>query len=218
VRRPCVAVLGGSFDPVHNGHVALGVYFMRLLRADILRLIPAGNPWQKHGLHGSAKDRLAMLQLAFADQGLPIQIDQQEIQRSGATYTIDTVRALRRELGKETSIVFLVGADQLMHLDTWQQWRELFDYVHLCTASRPGFDLNDDQIPSTVSAVLAQRMGTIDQICNQSHGLSYLSQDLAIDISATEIRAKLQCNERPENLVPTRVLDYVEQHNLYKRL
>ena len=216
MKRRCIAVLGGSFDPVHIGHVALGAYFSQLLQADELRIIPAGNPWQKHGLHATPSDRVAMVHLAFANQALPVEIDEQEIRRTSATYTIDTLRSLRAELGSEPSIAFLIGADQLEHLDDWQEWRQMFDHAHICAASRPGFALDGDQVSPAVRAVFAQRAGTPQAIRNHAHGCSYLANDLAVDISATGIRAALLHKERPEKLVPPGVLDYIEQHNLYK--
>ncbi len=208
-------MLGGSFDPVHNGHVALGEYFVKLFAPDSLRVIPAGNPWQKDGLQASAQDRVEMLHCAFDKQTLPIQFDLQEIRRDTATYTIDTLRAIRAEVGAETSLMFLIGADQLQHLDTWQEWRQLFDYAHICAASRPGFAIDATQVSPAVTAEFARRAGTPEQIRNTPHGLSYLAENLAVDISATEIRAALNRGERPETLVPRGVLDYIEQHHLY---
>src|SRR5437773_6426102 len=111
--RRCIAVLGGSFDPVHNGHVALAKYFVTLLAPDLLRVIPTGNPWQKYGLEASAADRVEMVSRAFSGQAVEVIIDQQEIQRETATYTIDTLQSLRSELGPHASIIFLMGADQL---------------------------------------------------------------------------------------------------------
>lgn len=212
----CIAVLGGSFDPVHNGHVALGAYFIRLLLPDELRVIPAGNPWQRPDLQASGADRVEMVRCAFGKQAMPIAIDQQEIQRHTATYTIDTLRALRAELGPQASIAFLIGADQLQQFDTWQEWRQLFDYAHICAASRPGFALNAGQVPDQVAREFARRAGTPEQLRTTPHGLTYLATDLAVDISATEIRAALRRGDRPESLVPQAVLDYIEQHHLYK--
>ena len=198
--RPCIAVLGGSFDPVHNGHVALGAYFAALLQADELRIIPAGNPWQKHGLHASSSDRVAMAHIAFARLSCAVVIDQQEIQRACATYTIDTLRALRREFGPEPSIVFLIGADQLLHLESWQEWREMFNYAHICAASRPGFAIEGELVSASVRDVFAARANSIEGIRCHAAGSGYMAHDLAVDISATEIRACLLRGERPEKL------------------
>ena len=215
-RSRCVLLLGGTFDPVHNGHLALGEYFTRLLKPDELRLIPAGNPWQKQALHAAPEDRVEMLRRAFEPHKIPIVVDQQEIQRHTATFTIDTLRAIRAELGAAASIVFLLGADQLLQLDTWHDWLLLFDYAHVCAASRPGFTLDASRIPEAVTQEFARRAGSPKKIRTTPHGLTFLAENLAIDISATEIRAALRQGKRPDTLIPARVLDYIEQHQLYK--
>jgi nicotinate-nucleotide adenylyltransferase len=214
--RSCIAILGGSFDPVHNGHVALAEHFVQLFAPDLLRIIPAGNPWQKHGLQASAEDRVQMLRCAFDQASVPVAIDLQEIRRSTASYTIDSLRAIRAELGAEPSLLLLIGADQLQHLDTWKEWRHLFDYAHICAASRPGFGLDASQVSAAVAAEFARRAGTVDQLRNSAHGLTYLAANLAVDISATEIRVALLDGERPESLAPRGVLDFIEQHHLYQ--
>jgi nicotinate-nucleotide adenylyltransferase len=202
----CVAVLGGSFDPVHNGHVALGRHFAQALQVDELRVIPAGSPWQKDGLAASAGQRAAMVQLAFASVPFPLVVDRQEIARSTATYTIDTLRALRATF----------GADQLQRLNTWRDWPQLFDYAHFCVAARPGYTLDGAGLPAEVAAAFAQRLGSLDKIRNTPHGLTYLAPDFAVDISATEIRAAIQRGASASALIPPVVLDYIEQHNLYR--
>ena len=212
----CIALLGGSFDPVHKGHVALADYFIALLQPDELRVIPAGNPWQKHGLQASGQDRMAMVRSAFSTQKVAVNIDQQEILRDSATYTIDTLRAVRKELGPDVSVVFLMGADQLQHLNTWQEWQQMFDYAHICAASRPGFAMDAAHVPADVAQEFARRAGALEQIRNTAQGLAYLAPNLAVDISATAIRAALQRGEHPISLVPPGVLDYIEQHHLYK--
>ena len=108
VDRRCVAVLGGSFDPVHLGHVALAAHFLRLLQPDELRIIPAGNPGQKAPLAASGEQRIAMLERAFGALPATLVIDRQEIDRHTASYSVDTLRALRAELGPETAIAFLM--------------------------------------------------------------------------------------------------------------
>ena len=212
----CIAVLGGSFDPVHTGHVLLAEHFVQLLRPDELRIIPTGNPWQKHGLQASPADRVEMARRAFGAQQVPVAIDEQEIHRASATYTIDTLRALRAELGPAVSIVFLMGADQLQHLDTWQDWRALFDYAHLCAASRPGFGLEAEHVPAAVTDEFRRREASAELIRTTPHGRGCLAPGLAVDISSTEIRAALQRGERPESLIPAGVLDYIEQQHLYR--
>jgi len=214
-----VALLGGSYDPVHHGHVALGAHFAQLLQVDQLRVIPAGLPWQKSTLKATPKQRAEMVALAFAGAPYGVAVDMQEIERGEqglATYTIDTLRQVRAELGASASISFLMGADQLQRLDTWHEWQALFDYAHICVAARPGFNLATAGLPPAVAEAITRRLGTPEQIRNTPHGLTYLAQDFAVDISATEIRAALQRGESANSLIPPLVLDYIEQHNLYK--
>lgn len=217
--KAVVALLGGSFDPVHHGHVALASLFQKLLSPDQLRVIPAGNPWQKNGLKASADDRVAMLQLAFAAAGLDVAIDKQEIERGTATYAIDTLRNIRNELGPDASIIFLMGADQLQHLDSWRDWLQLFDYTHFAVAARPGYAL--DELSPAVQAQVAARLGTAQELRDSPSGRILIAPDLAIDISATEVRDVLAAQGAPQQndanaLIPGVVLDYIQQHHLYK--
>jgi nicotinate-nucleotide adenylyltransferase len=212
----CVALLGGSFDPVHHGHVALAALFDKLLHPDQLRIIPAGNPWQKKGLQASGEQRLAMLALAFGDAALKVRLDRQEIDRSTPTYSIDTLRNLRAELGAEASIVLLMGADQLQHLDTWRDWRALFELAHIGVAARPGYALTEAALPAAVATELQQRQASLEQLRNTPSGHCYLAQTLDVDISATQVRAALQRGETANSLISPVVLDYIQQHNLYK--
>ena len=214
----CVAVLGGSFDPVHRGHVALGALFGELLRPAALRLLPAGQPWQKQALQASDEDRIAMLELAFAGATLPVTIDVQEIERATPTYSVETLRAMRAELGERASIVFLMGADQLGRLDTWREWRTLFELANLGVATRPGYTLDLERLPPMVAQELSARLATPDAVRITPHGKVCLAQTLAVDISATRIREALHTgtSEDVSALVPTQVLDYIQQHNLDK--
>jgi nicotinate-nucleotide adenylyltransferase len=209
-----VALLGGSFDPVHNGHIALAALFNELLQPDELRLIPAGNPWQKKPLDASAEQRTAMLELAFADAGLKIEIDRQELARSGVTYSIDTLRAIRAESGPDVALVFLMGADQLRNLDKWQQWQQLSGLCHFAVASRPGYAL--DGLPPAVGEWVAQRRAAPEELRALPCGRVALVPDLSMDVSATEVRAALQRGNNPGSLIPRVVLDYIQQHHLYK--
>ena len=212
----CVALLGGSFDPVHNGHVALGALFAKLLQPDELRIIPAGMPWQKGSLRAPAEDRVKMLELAFGAAHLKIAVDRQEIERSSATYTADTLRQVRAQLGPAASIVFLMGADQLQQLDTWREWRSLFDLAHFGVAARPGYSLAEAALPPAVATELQQRQASLEQLRNTPSGHVYLAQTLDVDISSTQVRAALQRGEQANSLISPVVLDYIQQHNLYK--
>nr|WP_248287293.1 MULTISPECIES: nicotinate-nucleotide adenylyltransferase [Massilia] len=212
----CVALLGGSFDPVHNGHVALATLFATLLEPDQLRILPAGSPWQKSRLQAGDADRIAMLRLAFAGAARPVVLDLQEIERGTPTYTIDTLRGVRAELGPQASIVFLMGSDQLQQLDSWREWRALFELAHIGVAARPGFSMADAALPAAVAEELTLRRGSLAQLRNTPSGRAYLAETLDVDISATQIRAALQRGEKANSLISPVVLDYIQQHNLYE--
>ena len=220
---PCVALLGGSFDPVHHGHVALARLFVELLHPSELRVLPA-RPWQKAALQAGDEDRIAMLDLAFRDAGLPATIDRREIERGTPTYTVETLRGLRAELGDEASIVFLMGADQLLKLDSWRDWRELFDLANIGVAARPGYRLEHNALPPPVAEEMARRLAPPEEVRTTPAGLVCMAHTLAVDISATEVRALLKGEDKtegasqevPASLLPRVVLDYIQQHNLYK--
>ncbi|NDI85741.1 nicotinate (nicotinamide) nucleotide adenylyltransferase [Undibacterium crateris] len=215
---PRLLVLGGSFDPVHAGHLALAHSLCLQLRPHQLRIIPAGQPWQKNALTATSEQRVSMLKLAFETWTLcPVMIDEQEIQRAKqqqVNYTVDTLRALRQESGSQASISFAMGADQLQNLHTWRQWRELFDLAHLCAAARPGFSL--EIAAPEVAQEWRRRASSALTIQNTPCGGSFLEPELAVDVSATQLRAGLhQHNPTMRSLVPHKVLDYIQQHSIY---
>jgi nicotinate-nucleotide adenylyltransferase len=212
----CVALLGGSFDPVHAGHVALAELFDGLLHPDQLRIVPAGRPWQKSSLEASDTDRVAMLELAFEHAGFPVTLDLQEVERKGATYTIDTLRGVRAELGPDASIVFLMGADQLHKLHTWREWRALFEVANIGVAARPGFALATEELPPEVARELAPRITSPGEVRAAASGKVCIAHTLAVDISATQVRAAVRQGGNANGLVLPVVLDYIQQHNLYK--
>ncbi len=224
-QRRCMVLLGGSFDPVHRAHMALGIGFSELFQADCLRVLPAGNPWQKAPLQAAPEDRLAMLKLAFAQRGeggkLVVEFDTQEMQRNCATYTIDSLRAIRAEIGVDCALIFVIGADQLQQLDTWQAWREIFSYAHVAVGARPGFSLAQQDIKAQVAQEFYQRAGSIEQIKSSAYGLTIISAELEIDISSSRIRKALQeGRQEASNLaqfLSPEVLDYIHLHHLYQK-
>jgi nicotinate-nucleotide adenylyltransferase len=179
-----------------------------------------------------------MLKLAFAEGvAVPITIDQQEIQRATqgvASYTIDTLRQLRSELGAKASIVWLMGADQLQNLASWKEWRALLDVAHLCVVSRPNYQLDAAHLDPAVRQMWQDHQADLASIKNQAAGVCYWSHDLAWDVSATQLRAQLKQdaqdaqdastddigrqNSAPAKpfLTPAKVLDYIQQHHLYQ--
>lgn len=212
----CVLLLGGSFDPVHAGHIGLARYFCTLLHPEALRLIPGGRPWQKPAMTTPANHRIAMLRAAFDGWFIPVTIDDQEIRRDGPGYMIDTLRHCRAELGRDVSLVLLLGADQLMNLHTWHQWADLFDEAHLAIAARPGFSTQTAALDTAVAAQITRRRASAEQVRQTPSGLVCLGTQLALNVSSTAIRERLARGEDTDDLLPGPVLDYIRQHHLYQ--
>jgi nicotinate-nucleotide adenylyltransferase len=206
-------ILGGSFDPVHDGHVALAKHFIQRLQPDELRLVPAGDPWQKAPLQASPEDRVRMLELAFAGASVPVVIDRQEVERQGPSFAVDTLHNLRVHFGPQVSLVFMIGADQLRQLHTWHDWKRLFELAHVCAASRPGHLVDD--LPPEVREEFLPRLASAEALKNRPHGSTLLATDLNIDISSTAIRAALRHAEPAGLPLPPQVLDYIHCQHLY---
>ncbi len=216
-----IGLLGGSFDPVHTAHLAMADAFASALSLDELRFLPASRPWQKDALAATGDERCAMLEAALADHRPPhghYTIDRCEIERGGRTYTIDTLVELRGVLGPAASLVFLIGADQLLHLDTWRDWTRLWDHAHLAAVTRPGFALAD--VPGVVRDAWSARAGDAAALRAEPAGCSFLLEGLALDVSATDIRTALAAGRDDDpavvRLVPPRVLDYIRTNRLYR--
>jgi nicotinate-nucleotide adenylyltransferase len=209
--RRRVGLLGGTFDPVHVGHLALGRAACVAFGLDELRLIPTGVSWQKDGAGAAAADRLAMLRLAAA--GEPAwRVDPREIDRGGPSYTIDTLVSLRAELGNDCLLVLLLGSDQLRNLPTWHRWDELLALCHIAATQRERVPLDD--LPRPVETLLAERGA--DALPDEPAGRIVFFRMPAVPVSSTRLRAQIAAGERPADLLPAGVLDYIESRRLYR--
>ena len=219
-----VGILGGTFDPIHNGHLALARQFVELLQWTELILLPAGQPWQKTDV-SQAHHRLAMTQLAaqtlhFA--GTTVTVATDEIDQNVPTYTTETLAQWRAQEGQSgaapASLALLIGADQLLKLDTWRNWKQLFEFAHLCAENRPGFEASG--VPTAVADEIAQRRVDAAGIQRTTHGGILVDETLAIDLSATAIRQhiheRLAGRHETSEHVPPAVWHYIRQNHLYR--
>ncbi len=211
-QRRRIGLLGGSFDPVHVGHLALGRAAQSALLLDEVRFIPAGIAWQKGGAAASADDRVAMLQLALAATP-DWTIDHCELRRPGASYTIDTLLELRAALGPEPALVLLLGADQFRNLPTWHRFAELPLHCHLAVTQRAPRQLSD--LPAALEELLAERGS--DALPDTPAGRIVFFNMPPVPVSSSGIRAQLAAGQRPAELLPAGVLDYIEHNRLYLR-
>jgi len=213
-----VALLGGTFDPVHYGHLRFADAVRRALGLAEVRLVPARDPPHRESPMASASDRLAMLKLAVAEfPGLVV--DERELHREGKSYTVDTLTALRREFPARP-LLLLLGADAFRGLPTWHRWRELFDLAHLVVVERPGVDL-EAGLPAPLLAVLRERLVAAPESLLSRRAGAILRQPIApLDVSATEIREHLAggpgAAEMNRGLLPPAVLAYIDLHHLYR--
>jgi nicotinate-nucleotide adenylyltransferase len=217
VRPLRLGILGGTFDPPHRGHVALGQLFAIQLELDELLWIPTGMSWQKAADITPAIHRLAMTELAAATMGglaTKVSVSRMEVDRQGPSYTIDTVRALRQQVGPTASLAWLMGADQLLGLHSWHGWQALLNEVHLCVATRPGFDLH--ALHPEVQRELDSRLAPAALIQSTPSGHMWVDQTLAVDLSSTELRRRLAHGDAPPDLLPAGVASYIQQHDLYR--
>ncbi len=209
-------LFGGSFDPVHAGHVAIAHYFCNRFHTTQLRLVPAGNPWQKPPLDTRAEQRADMLRLAFESSPLSVVIDMQETAHAGPSYTVDTLKAIREEVGNVASLVLVIGSDQLVNLNTWHEWKQLFDLAHIAVARRSESAIASSSVPADVREIFFSRLASPEEIRSTPHGLTYLAENPLMAVSSTEIRKNISHSGAYHSLVPPEVLDYIVKNNLYR--
>ncbi|OOG57370.1 nicotinate-nucleotide adenylyltransferase [Rhodanobacter sp. C03] len=197
-----LAIFGGTFDPVHLGHLSVAWEASELLDADV-RLMPASVPPHRPPPTASAQQRVAMLRAALQGQSR-LMLDTRELEREGPSYTIDTLIELRAEQG-DRPLVLLIGADAFANLATWHRWRELFDVAHIGVLSRPGVDAT---LPDELEREVADRR-TADASASQGLSAGKLIELVVtpLEISATRIRELLAAGRDPRYLLPAGLFD-----------
>ena len=206
-----LGILGGTFDPVHTGHLRFAEEARRRLGLDAVALVPVGVPVHRSPARATAGQRRAMLAAAVRGRR-GLYVDGRELAGEGPRWTIDTLASFRAESAGR-SLCLLLGADQLRVLDTWRRWRELADYAHLVVARRTGAGWPP---AGTVSRwAEARRCDDPDELRTRPAG-GVLMLDLpAADVSSTAVRARCAAGERLTGLVPEAVRDYIQRESLY---
>jgi len=190
-----IGVMGGTFDPIHHGHLVAASEVAALFHLDEVVFVPTGQPWQKsHKAVSPAEDRYLMTVIATAANPR-FHVSRVDIDRDGPTYTVDTLNDLRQLYGTETTLYFITGADALERILSWKDADRLFELAHFVGVTRPGFALSDAHLPAdTVSLV----------------------QVPAMAISSTDCRVRVAGGKPVWYLVPDGVVQYIAKRRLYR--
>jgi nicotinate-nucleotide adenylyltransferase len=210
--RP-IAILGGTFDPVHNAHLRAAWEAAEALDAQV-RLMPAHVPPHRPAPVASAALRVAMLEVALAGQS-HLTLDTRELRRAGASYTFDTLFEMREEFGAARSLILLLGADAFAGLPSWHRWRDLFDLAHIAVLTRPG---HATALPAELAAAIApRRTDSPAALRTRAAGLLIDVPVTPLEISSSRVRALLAAGGEPRWLVPDALLTDPATLAVYRR-
>lgn len=212
----CEVLFGGTFDPIHNGHLACAQKALDFCQADKLWFIPNSQPPHRQKAQASNQQRIDMIELAISRLPTPhYAVSDIEMQRDGASYTVDTLAEWRQQHPSD-QLYFLIGADSLRSIHSWHRWQDLLNYCHLLVAARPNHPF-DGLAPEVESWLKENEFanGTAKNLL----GNVILLADCDFDISATEIRQSIeqrsQADKQWQTNIPTSVADYIIEHGLY---
>jgi nicotinate-nucleotide adenylyltransferase len=207
-----IGILGGTFDPVHHGHLRCALEVQQECGLDKVLFIPAGQPPHRRQPAADAARRLAMLEAAVSDHP-GFEVDPRELRRDGPSYTVDTLLSLREEL-PDASLCLLLGMDAFLGLPSWSRWERLIELAHLIVMCRPGSD------PGSASAPLrdllqARRVEFPRELRQRPAGGILLQPVTQLDISASRIRDSIARGRSVRYLLPDRVIDHIRRERLY---
>lgn len=208
-----IGILGGTFNPVHMGHLHVAEQVLTQVPLSECRFLPCNQPVHRNRPSVSVDDRLNMLRLALIDQSY-MTVDTHEIDRGGPSYMIDTLHSLT-EPSTHHIFALIIGADSFATLNTWKDWQQLLNYGHLIVVNRPGQPaLSQDM------AEYARRHQTseVDQLLSTPMGKLYFLGIEPSPISSTALRTHLQQGDDCETMLPSNVYDYIKSHKLYQKL
>ena len=218
LERP-LGIFGGTFDPVHCGHLRLAEEVADALGLAAVRWVPAGHPaLRSRPPQASAEQRLAMVRLAIADNPR-FELDPVEVESDQPSFTVPTLERLRQTevCGVRRPLVLLTGADAFAGMAGWHRWQSLFELAHVAVACRPGYSLQADSLPPALATALRERFCTDPAALSDSPAGRIVTFAMTpLGISATRIRDLLSKGRSPRYLLPEAVLDYIHHHSLYQ--
>jgi nicotinate-nucleotide adenylyltransferase len=211
-----LGVFGGTFDPIHCGHLELARELREMLALSAIRFVPAGDPPHRSAPSASAAHRLAMVELAVANHS-GLEVDAREIGRMGRSYTVMTLEEMRGE-ERGRALALLLGADAFLGLPTWHRWGEIFELAHLIVVARPGVTIDDRMSPALANEWTRRRQGDASALSASAAGAIVEPTVTAHPISASAIRESLARGNgiaTVRGLLPAAVLAYIERNRLY---
>ncbi|HIE5388508.1 TPA: nicotinate-nucleotide adenylyltransferase [Enterobacter cancerogenus] len=209
------ALYGGTFDPVHYGHLKPVEILANLIGLQRVIIMPNNVPPHRPQPEATSEQRKAMLALAIADKPL-FTLDERELKRDAPSWTSETLREWRAEEGPEKPLAFIIGQDSLLNFPSWHQYDTILHNSHLIVTRRPGYPLTmrEEQYQAWLEDHLTDN---IDDLHALPAGKIYLAETPWFDISATLIRERLQAGLPCDALLPSPVLEYIHQHGLYQK-
>jgi len=214
-----IGILGGTFDPIHFGHLRLAQEALEQCGFASVRFIPTGSPPHRNTPHAGAPHRLAMTRLAL-DGNRAFLLDEREIRLTRPCYTVDTLASLRAELGTQQPLSLLMGGDAFLQLHTWHEWSRLFELAHIVVMQREAGQPLGNAMNSANAGLLAEyraRLAPGPGALREQPAGSILVVDMpALEISATDIRNRCALGKSIRYLVPDAVADYIQTHDLYR--
>lgn len=208
-----MGVFGGTFNPVHYGHLRSALELVEQLSLEQLRLMPCAVPPHREAPQCSAEHRAAMVELAVSGEA-SLACDDRELRREGPSYTLDSLLELRSELGTERSLCLVMGCDALLNVNSWHRWQELLEYAHIVVLARPGWQLpGEGEVANWLGT---NRLDDRRLLAQRAAGGIVLEELRPLDISSTEIRKYLKEGRSARYLLPEPVLEYILQHKLYQ--
>lgn len=208
-----LAIMGGTFDPVHNGHLRTAVEILDRYHYSALKLVPCYQPVHKGRPGVSPAQRLEMAKLAVSGDDR-LSVDSREMDRQGPSYSVDTLRDIRSEIGPDESLIMVLGMDSFLSLPTWQDWQELVQYTHILVVSRPGWE--PDLISELGAFCENYRAASSHELQCAPSGRVWFETLTPLGISSSMIRALARKNESIAYLLPEPVQKYIQEHQLYR--
>lgn len=209
-----IGVFGGTFDPIHYGHLRSAFEMLQALRFDEVRLIPCGDPPHRGETYAEAVMRLEMVRVAIAGQ-TGFVVDDRELRRDGPSYSIDTLTELRAEF-PERSLGLILGMDAFLGLTSWHRWQDILDVAHIVVAHRPGWRAPD--FGPLGELLAAHGTHRVDDLHARRHGYIHVHAVTQLEISSTEIRELVAAGRDPRFLMPDSVRDVIAESGCYGSL